>query len=240
MWSGLDARGDAGGHRHQRAALGTRRRSLRQQGARHPIARCVRADQGGDGVRHRAVATGRAARAARRVRRLRRTDDVDGGRVGAARARCRGRSASCRWGSGSARRSGRSSAACWRRSSGLRRSFLVTALFYVVALLMMAVFYKEPRVRHARAATRAACARCFASWRARPGSCSRSPSSSRCRPSIAASARSCRCSSSSLASEPTAIATVSGLLFSLDRRLRRARSPHRAGRSWRAGRRARS
>ena len=73
--------------------------------------RRVCADQGGDGVRHGAVATGRAARPARRVRRLRRADDVDGGGVGAARPRCRGRSASCRWASGSGRRSVRSSAA---------------------------------------------------------------------------------------------------------------------------------
>ena len=37
---------------------------------------------------------------------------------------------------------------------GLRRSFLVTAVVYLVALLMMAAFYQEPRVRQARAATR--------------------------------------------------------------------------------------
>src|SRR5262245_39393723 len=37
---------------------------------------------------------------------------------------------------------------------GLRRSFLVTALFYVAALVMIAVFYREPRLRHAREATR--------------------------------------------------------------------------------------
>ena len=37
---------------------------------------------------------------------------------------------------------------------GLRRGFLVTALFYLVALLLVLVFYREPRTRHARAATR--------------------------------------------------------------------------------------
>ena len=37
---------------------------------------------------------------------------------------------------------------------GLRRSFLVTAGVYLMALLMMAVFYQEPRTRQARAATR--------------------------------------------------------------------------------------
>jgi MFS family permease len=37
---------------------------------------------------------------------------------------------------------------------GLRRSFLVTALFYIVALLMIVFFYREPRVRHARQASR--------------------------------------------------------------------------------------
>ena len=37
---------------------------------------------------------------------------------------------------------------------GLRRSFLVTALFYVAALVMIIVFYREPRVRQARQAGR--------------------------------------------------------------------------------------
>jgi len=37
---------------------------------------------------------------------------------------------------------------------GLRRAFLVTALFYLAALLMVVVFYREPRTRHARAAAR--------------------------------------------------------------------------------------
>src|SRR5918997_6172509 len=37
---------------------------------------------------------------------------------------------------------------------GLRRSFLVTALFYLAALLMVAVFYREPRTPHARQAGR--------------------------------------------------------------------------------------
>jgi MFS family permease len=37
---------------------------------------------------------------------------------------------------------------------GLRRAFLVTAGFYVVALLMMLIFYQEPRTRQARQATR--------------------------------------------------------------------------------------
>jgi MFS transporter, DHA1 family, multidrug resistance protein len=37
---------------------------------------------------------------------------------------------------------------------GLRRSFLVTAAVYVAALLMIVVFYHEPRIRQARAATR--------------------------------------------------------------------------------------
>jgi DHA1 family multidrug resistance protein-like MFS transporter len=37
---------------------------------------------------------------------------------------------------------------------GLRQAFLVTALFYLVALLMIVVFYREPRARHAREASR--------------------------------------------------------------------------------------
>jgi DHA1 family multidrug resistance protein-like MFS transporter len=37
---------------------------------------------------------------------------------------------------------------------GLRRAFLVTAAFYLVALLMVVVFYREPRTRQARAAGR--------------------------------------------------------------------------------------
>jgi DHA1 family multidrug resistance protein-like MFS transporter len=37
---------------------------------------------------------------------------------------------------------------------GLRRAFLVTAGFYLVALLMMLVIYQEPRTRQARQATR--------------------------------------------------------------------------------------
>ncbi len=37
---------------------------------------------------------------------------------------------------------------------GIRRSFLVTAAFYVVAVLLIAFFYKEPRSVHARAASR--------------------------------------------------------------------------------------
>jgi MFS family permease len=37
---------------------------------------------------------------------------------------------------------------------GLRRSFLVTAAFYVVALLTVLLFYREPRARHQREATR--------------------------------------------------------------------------------------
>jgi MFS family permease len=37
---------------------------------------------------------------------------------------------------------------------GLRRSFLVTAAFYLVAMLTVALFYREPRTRHAREATR--------------------------------------------------------------------------------------
>ncbi len=37
---------------------------------------------------------------------------------------------------------------------GLRKSFLVTAAFYLAALLMFSVFYREPRERHARAAGR--------------------------------------------------------------------------------------
>ena len=37
---------------------------------------------------------------------------------------------------------------------GLRRAFLVTAVFYLAALLMVAVFYREPRTRHARQASR--------------------------------------------------------------------------------------
>lgn len=37
---------------------------------------------------------------------------------------------------------------------GLRRAFLVTALFYLAALLLIVVFYREPRTRHARSAGR--------------------------------------------------------------------------------------
>lgn len=37
---------------------------------------------------------------------------------------------------------------------GIRRSFLVTAAFYVLALLLIAIFYKEPRSVRARAASR--------------------------------------------------------------------------------------
>jgi MFS family permease len=37
---------------------------------------------------------------------------------------------------------------------GLRRAFLVTAAFYLAALLMMGVFYKEPRARQVREAQR--------------------------------------------------------------------------------------
>jgi MFS family permease len=37
---------------------------------------------------------------------------------------------------------------------GLRRAFLVTAAFYLAALVMMAVFYKEPRARQAKEAQR--------------------------------------------------------------------------------------
>jgi DHA1 family multidrug resistance protein-like MFS transporter len=37
---------------------------------------------------------------------------------------------------------------------GLRQSFLVTAAFYLVAMLTVALFYREPRRRHERAATR--------------------------------------------------------------------------------------
>jgi MFS family permease len=37
---------------------------------------------------------------------------------------------------------------------GLRRAFLVTAAFYMAALVMIAAFYKEPRARHAREARR--------------------------------------------------------------------------------------
>jgi len=37
---------------------------------------------------------------------------------------------------------------------GLRRAFLVTAAFYLVAMLMVALFYQEPRTRVARSATR--------------------------------------------------------------------------------------
>jgi MFS family permease len=37
---------------------------------------------------------------------------------------------------------------------GLRRSFLVTAAFYLIAMLTVVVFYREPRTRHARQATR--------------------------------------------------------------------------------------
>ena len=37
---------------------------------------------------------------------------------------------------------------------GLRRSFLVTAAFYLVAMLTVTLFYREPRTRHAREATR--------------------------------------------------------------------------------------
>ena len=41
MWSGLTLGRDAGDHGDQRAALGPRRRSLRQQDPRHPLARRV-------------------------------------------------------------------------------------------------------------------------------------------------------------------------------------------------------
>ena len=37
---------------------------------------------------------------------------------------------------------------------GLRRSFLVTAAFYLVAMLTVTMFYREPRTRHARESTR--------------------------------------------------------------------------------------
>lgn len=37
---------------------------------------------------------------------------------------------------------------------GLRRSFLVTAAFYLVAMLTVVLFYREPRTRHARQAVR--------------------------------------------------------------------------------------
>ena len=37
---------------------------------------------------------------------------------------------------------------------GMRRAFLVAALFYLAAVVMIAVFYKEPRTRQARAAAR--------------------------------------------------------------------------------------
>jgi MFS family permease len=37
---------------------------------------------------------------------------------------------------------------------GLRRSFLVTAAFYLLAMLTVTFFYREPRTRHARQATR--------------------------------------------------------------------------------------
>ncbi len=132
--------------------------------------------KGGDGVRHGAVAAGRAARAARRVRRLRRADDVDGGGVGAARARCRARLARCRWASVSARPSVRSSAACWRRSSGLRRAFLVTAVVLSGGAADDGGASTANRAtRHARAGRPAASCRSSASWRRRQASCWSSP-----------------------------------------------------------------
>ncbi|MFO7169656.1 MAG: MFS transporter, partial [Chloroflexota bacterium] len=42
---------------------------------------------------------------------------------------------------------------------GLRRSFLVTALFYLAALVMIVTFYREPRSRQARASGRRRAAR---------------------------------------------------------------------------------
>jgi MFS family permease len=37
---------------------------------------------------------------------------------------------------------------------GLRRSFLITAAFYLVAMMTVGLLYREPRTRHAREATR--------------------------------------------------------------------------------------
>ena len=142
---GPDARRDADRHGDQRAALGPRRRSLRQQGPRHSIADRIHSHQGRDGVRDRAVAAVRAARAARGVCRLRRADDLDGGRIGAARSHGAGH----RHGADrpSARPGGRSRdrrpARADRRTGAMR--FSLASVFYVVALVAIVVFYKEPR-----------------------------------------------------------------------------------------------
>ena len=81
---GPQPRRHAGDHRAAGAALGPPRRSLRPQDHGRALARQLRHRDGGDGVRHAAVARLRAARAAGAVRRLRRAGADDGGRFGAA------------------------------------------------------------------------------------------------------------------------------------------------------------
>ena len=134
---------------------------------------------------------------------------------------------------------GRSSAACWRRSSGLRRAFLVTAVFYLVALLMMVVFYREPRDAPRAQPRRASLVSVFRELAATPGfllvlaviftlqTVDRSFS-----PILPLFVE-------QLGVPTDRVATVAGLLFSLIAVC--AALGHRcAGASWRAGRRARS
>ena len=98
---------------------------------------------GGDGLRRRALARVRAARGAGPLRRLRRADADDGGRVGACATAWPRRSASCRPPSGSGPALGPIIGGAVAQLVGLRDAFLVTAVFYVVALVLVFVMYDE-------------------------------------------------------------------------------------------------
>ena len=98
---------------------------------------------------------------------------------------------------------------------GLRSAFLVTAAFYVVALVLVFTMYHERRARVRRATRRRSSASRFATCsRSRTSSCS-SRSCSGCSSSTAASARCCRSTSPSWARRSIAIPILSGILFSI-------------------------
>ncbi len=101
------------------------------------------------GVRPGAVAGLPAARDPGAVCGLRADCDGDGRRVGAARAGRDGDRLGPDARSGSDPRSARSSAARSRGALGLRNTFLVSATFYLFALLLIVVGFREPPERRA-------------------------------------------------------------------------------------------
>ena len=147
LWSGLSLGVDAGDHCTAGAVLGPAWRSLRAQDHGRAIAGELRRRDGGHGLRDQSLACARAACGPGVVRRVRRAGADDGGRISAAGTHGAGH----RTGADGAKARAGARADLRRRRGADRRAphaFLVTALSFAIALVLVFVIYQEPVTKH--------------------------------------------------------------------------------------------